>query len=83
MSLSGFILCMLTALDEQNSVLVKTVEELLAKTEAIVGTSKFFGEIWKTILRTPRIRAVALKFLDKKIPKNRAKIKQVIHITRH
>jgi len=42
----------------------------LARTEEIVGTSKFFGEIWKTIIRTPRVRLSAMKFLDRKIPKN-------------
>ena len=70
----GFMLCMLTALDESNNVLVKKVEDILAKTETTVGTSKFFGEIWKTILRTPRIRTGALKYLDRKIPKSRANL---------
>lgn len=35
-----------------------------------MGTSKFFGEIWKTMLRTPRARLSAIKFLDRKIPKS-------------
>ena len=43
---------------------------LLAETERIVGTTKFFGEIWKTMLRTPRCRLSAIKYLDRKIPRS-------------
>jgi hypothetical protein len=39
------------------------------ETEKIVGTSEFFGEIWKAMLRTPRSRLSAIKYLDKRIPK--------------
>ena len=55
--------------------MLRKVDEILAKTEQIVGTSKFFGEIWKTMIRTPRARLSAIKFLDRKIPKN---IKQAV-----
>ena len=68
-SLPGFMLCMLPALDDQNSEMTKQVESILAETEKIVGTSKFFGEIWKCMLRTPRCRVSAMKYLAKKIPK--------------
>lgn len=46
------------------------METILAETEKIVGTTKFFGEIWKAMLRTPRCRLSATKFLDRKIPRN-------------
>ena len=68
MSLPGFMLCMLPALEEQNSDLLKKVENILSETERIVGTSEFFGEIWKAMLRTPRARLAAIRYLDKKIP---------------
>ena len=42
----------------------------MAETERIVGTTKFFGEIWKAMLRTPRCRLSAIKYLDRKIPRN-------------
>lgn len=70
LSLPGFMLCMLPALEEQNGEILRKVERILADTEKIVGTSEFYGEIWKAMLRTPRARLPAIKFLDKKIPKN-------------
>lgn len=68
--LPGFLVCMLPALEEQNSEQLKKIEEVLAETEKIVGTSKFFGEIWKTIIRSPRCRLSGIKYLDRKIPKD-------------
>ena len=68
LSLPGFILCMLPALEDQNGEILKRVESILQETEKIVGTSEFYGEIWKAMLRTPRARLSAIKYLDKKIP---------------
>jgi hypothetical protein len=68
--LPGFLVCMLPALEEQNTEQLKKIEEILLETEKIVGTSKFFGEIWKTIIRSPRCRLSAFKYLDRKIPKD-------------
>lgn len=70
LSLPGFMLCMLPALEDQNSEILKSVESILKKTEQIVGTSEFYGEIWKAMLRTPRARLSAIKYLDKRIPVN-------------
>lgn len=70
LSLPGFLLCMLPALEDQNSDLLKSVEGILTETEKTVGTTKFFGEIWKAMLRTPRCRLSAMKFLDRRIPRN-------------
>lgn len=64
------MLCMLPALEDQNSDLLKNVDAILSETEKIVGTNKFFGEIWKAMLRTPRCRLSAIKYLDRKIPKD-------------
>ena len=69
LSLPGFMLCMLPALEDQNGEVLKKVENILMETEKIVGTSEFFGEIWKAMLRTPRSRLSAIKYLDKRIPK--------------
>ena len=44
---------------------------MLKKTESIVGTSEFYGEIWKAMLRTPRARLAAIRYLEKKIPINK------------
>jgi hypothetical protein len=49
---------------------LKKVESILAKTEEIVGTRPFYGEIWKAMLRTPRTRLSAIKYLEKRIPKD-------------
>ena len=46
------------------------VHQILKKAEKIVGTSKLFGEIWKTMLRSPRSRLTAIKYLEQKIPKH-------------
>lgn len=70
LSLPGFMLCMLPALEDQNSEILKKVENILSETEKIVGTSEFYGEIWKAMLRTPRARLSAIRYLDKRIPKN-------------
>ena len=70
LSLPGLLLTMLPALEDQNTEIIKKVEEILKETEIIVGTSEFFGEIWKAMLRTPRSRISAIKYLDKKIPTN-------------
>jgi len=64
------MVCMLPALEEQNSEQLKSIERVLLLTEKIVGTSNFFGEIWKTIIRSPRCRLPAMKYLDRKIPKD-------------
>ena len=61
---------MIPALEDQNSELLRRVDSILSQTEKIVGTSKFFGEIWKTMIRTPRARLSAIKFMDRKIPKS-------------
>ena len=74
---------MLTALDEQNGTLLKKVEDILAETETIVGTSKFFGEIWKAVLRPPRCRLPALKYLDRKIPRNHTNDVSKIHLSKY
>ena len=70
LSLSAFVLCIIPALDEQNDDHVMKVHQILNRTEKIVGTSKLFGEIWKTMLRSPRSRLTAIKYLDQKIPRN-------------
>jgi hypothetical protein len=64
------MICMLPALEDQDSNKNKRVEAILQQTERIVGTSEFFGEIWKAMLRTPRTRISAIKYLDKKIPRD-------------
>jgi len=38
LSLPGFMICMLPALEDQNAELLKMVEEILKKAETIVGT---------------------------------------------
>ena len=70
LSLPGFMLCMLPALEDQNGQILKKVELILIETEKIVGTSEFYGEIWKAMLRTPRARLPAIRYLDKRIPKD-------------
>jgi hypothetical protein len=51
-------------------LILKRVEIILGEAEKIVGTSEFFGEIWKAMLRTPRTRLSAIKYLEKRIPKD-------------
>ena len=51
-------------------MLLKRVENILAKTEENVGTSEFYGEVWKAMLRTNRTRLSAIKYLEKRIPKD-------------
>ena len=58
------------SLEDQNGEILKRVEAILYETEKIVGTSEFYGEIWKAMLRTPRARLSAIKYLEKKIPHN-------------
>jgi hypothetical protein len=70
LSLPGFMICMLPALEDQNAQILKRVEGILAKAEEAVGTSEFFGEIWKAMLRTTRTRLSSIKYLEKKIPKD-------------
>jgi hypothetical protein len=61
LSLPGFMLCMLPALEDQNGEILKKVEGILQETEKIVGTSEFYGEMWKAMLRTPRSRLSAIR----------------------
>ena len=35
-----------------------------------MGTAKLYGEIWKTMLRSPRARHMAIKYLEMKVPKD-------------
>ena len=67
---------MLPALEYQNGEIIKKVENILSETEKIVGTSEFYGEIWKAMLRTPRARLSSIKYLDKRIPKNLRQVKE-------
>ena len=69
-SLGSFVLAIVPALDDNNSDMVFSIHEILYRAEEIVGTAKFYGEIWKTMLRSPRCRLTAIKFLDLKIPRN-------------
>jgi hypothetical protein len=46
------------------------VENILTETEKKVGTRQFYGEIWKAMLRTGRTRLSAIKYLEKRIPKD-------------
>ena len=87
LSLPGLVLTMLPALEDHEGEIVKKVEEILKETEAIVGTSEFFGEIWKAMLRTPRARPSAIKYLDKRIPVDyeravKARDDQQIHLAK-
>ena len=77
LSLPGFMLCMLPALEDQNSEILKKVEHILKETELIVGTSEFYGEVWKAMLRTPRARLSAIRYLDKHIPSNLKKAQEL------
>ena len=61
---------MLPALEDQSPELRERIDRIMTETEKIVGTSVFFGECWKTILRTPRTRLPGIKFVDSKIPKD-------------
>ena len=70
MSLSSFMLFILPALDESNENMIAKVHAILHEVEKIVGTSKFYGEIWKTMLRSTRAREMAIKYLDIKVPKD-------------
>lgn len=70
LSLPGFMICMLPALEDQNAEKLKKVEEILKKTEQNIGTSEFYGEIWKAMLRTNRTRLSAIKYLEKRIPRD-------------
>jgi len=45
-SLSGFMVCLLPGIDDQNEQMARSVEKILKKTEEIVGTRIFFGTIW-------------------------------------
>jgi 4-hydroxyphenylpyruvate dioxygenase-like putative hemolysin len=42
----------------------------------VVGTSEFYGEIWKAMLRTPRARLSAIRYLEKRIPKDYRQVKK-------
>lgn len=61
---------MLPALDDQSEAISKRVEDILNKTESIVGTKMFFGTIWMTLMRSSRTRIGGFKFIEKYIPKN-------------
>jgi len=56
------------------------VEGILARTEETVGSSEFYGEVWKAMLRTPRTRLSAIKFLEKKIPRDMEAAKQAVKL---
>ena len=58
------------ALEDNSQENVSKAYEILAQTEKFVGTSKLYGEIWKTALRTPKARLPALKYMERRIPKN-------------
>ena len=61
---------MIPALDDQSEAISKRVEDILNKTESIVGTKMFFGTIWMTLMRSSRTRIGGFKFIEKYIPKN-------------
>jgi hypothetical protein len=71
---------MLPALEDQNAAILKRVEQILARTEEIVGTSEFYGEIWKAMLRTPRTRLSAIKYVEKKIPRDLEAARQAVKL---
>ncbi|CAI2382310.1 unnamed protein product [Moneuplotes crassus] len=68
--LGGFMVCILPALDDQSETITKKVEEILNKTEEIVGTKMFYGTIWMTLMRSSRTRIGGFKYIEKYIPKS-------------
>jgi hypothetical protein len=69
-SLPGFIIAMIHGLDDFKAEERKPFEDILDEAQKVVGTSRFFGEIWKTMLRSPKCCEPAIKYLDRKIPRN-------------
>jgi hypothetical protein len=69
-SFPGFIIAMIHGLDDFKAEERKPFEEILDEAQKVVGTSRFFGEIWKTMLRSPKCCEPAIKYLDSKIPRN-------------
>lgn len=70
LSLPGFMLCLLPELQTTNGDIRTDVEKILKDTEKIVGTSEFYGELWKAMLRTPNVRLSVIKYLSRHLPKN-------------
>lgn len=69
LSLPGFMLCLLPELQTTNGEIRTLVEQILKLTEKIVGTSEFYGELWKAMLRTPNVRLSVIKYLSRHIPR--------------
>jgi hypothetical protein len=77
--LGGFMVCILPALDDQSEAITKKVDEILIKTETIVGTKMFYGTVWMTLMRSSRTRIGGYKYIEKHIPKNveASKVKRI------
>lgn len=76
------MVCMLPAIDDQSEVIQKKVDDILKKTEQIVGTKMFYGTIWMTLLRSSRTRIGGLKYIDKNIPKDESYKKRKVYPVR-
>jgi hypothetical protein len=64
LSLPGLMLCIIPTLDDTDEIIRDKAESILKEIERIVGTSNFFGEVWKAMLRTPRARPCAIRYLS-------------------
>jgi hypothetical protein len=78
------MLCILPGLEDSNLENNKKIRHILSETERIVGTSVFYAEIWKCLLRAPRCRLSAIKYLNEHIPKELDNFdgEKNVHLTR-
>lgn len=62
--LPGLIASLLPGLAEQNDALLKELRDIFIILRKKVSDSKFFGTLWMIILRTPKLRLTAIRYIN-------------------
>ena len=68
--LPGLVTSLLPGLEEQDESLQRKVLKVLDGIKQSVGQSFIIGAVWIAVLKTPKVRMAALKYLNKELKKS-------------
>lgn len=68
----GLVTSILPGLEEKDELIQKKIVEILGRLQTCIGEKFLIGAIWITILRTPKVRAMAIQYLMKLAKKKMA-----------
>jgi hypothetical protein len=68
LSLSGMLVSILPALEEQNEPMQRSIREVFQSAREKCGDTYFFGTLWSIIFRNQKLRIDCMKYINESIP---------------